>query len=337
MTKRRSLLLLIAVLVAIGLRENISARSSALTYRDYAHQAVGALLQNFYDGSGRWRACVGVCRASNSDWGADSLTYTLFFHWKTTHDASVVPYFRTLEQTAPMYRGPCTGAACKSWSDVPEWDSVAASRDYEVTGDLVALAKAAAAYQYVEGSNVYALGACPAIRYQIPFGGGGGLKTLETDANAIKAGLLLYRYTREPQYLSTAIRQYASVRQYFFDPQVALYSVYVFDNGRTCMQLPHRFFSSVNGLMMEDGFMLAQVTHQTTYLRDAQTTASAVSRYLSDPSGIHEDLQAENDIVEPLVESMYDLGAGDAVARSWIMRNAGAAISARAQNGAYGR
>jgi len=339
MKNRRRIGLLIAILIVAGLRENgISARSSALTYRDYAAQAVQALLQNFYDGRGRWRACVGVCRASNSDWGADSLTYTLFFHWKTTRDASVVPYFKTLEQTAPMYGGPCIGSACKSWSDVPEWDSVAASRDYEITADALALTKAKAAYERVEGSDAYALGACPKIRYQIPFGGGGGLKTLETDANAIKAGLLLYRYTKDSTYLTTAIARYAAVRRYFLDPQVALYTVYVFDNGKTCAQLPHRFFSSINGLMMTNSFTLAQLTGNATYLHDAQATAAAVRWYLSDQDGIHEDLQAENDIVEPLLESMYDLAvAGDAAAASWVMNNAAAAVSARAQNGAYGR
>lgn len=340
MTKRRYVwLLIISILVIVGLHENgRSVRSSPLTYREYANQAVQALLQNFYDGRGRWRACVGICRASNSDWGADALTYTLFFHWKTTHDAAVVPYFKTLEQTAPLYRAPCTGATCKSWSDVPEWDSVAASRDYEVTADPLALTKAKAAYQRVEGSNAYALGACPGIRYQIPFGGGGGLKTLETDANSIKAGILLYRSTKDATYLNTAVRRYAAVRQYFLDPQVALYSVYVFDNGKNCTQLPHRFFSSVNGLMMYNGFMLAQLTRNTTYLRDAQATAAAVSQNLSDARGIHEDLQAENDIVEPLVEAMYDLtGTGDGIANAWIMRNAAAAVSSRAANGPYGR
>ncbi len=339
MAKPRYVWLIIGMLLIAGLREHSrSARSNPQTYRDYAVQAVQALLQNFYDGSGRWRACVGICRASNSDWGADSLTYTLYFHWKTTHDATIVPYFKTLEQTAPLYRSACIGAACKSWSDVPEWDSVAASRDYEITADPIALNKAKAAYERVEGSNAYALGACPGIRYQIPFGGGGGLKTLETDANAIKAGILLYRFTKDSTYLNTAVRRYAAVRQSFLDPQVALYTVYLFDDGKTCTQLPHRFFSSVNGLMMYNGFMLAQLTRNAAYLRDAQATAAAVSRHLSDARGIHEDLQAENDIVEPLVEAMYDLaGNGDGIAKSWIIRNAAAAVSSRAANGAYGR
>ncbi len=339
MTRRRYLAVLIGILMVAGLREgSISAQGSVLTYRDYGTQGVHALVQNFYDGNGHWLACLKICSASNSDWGADSLTYTLFFHWKTTHDAASVPYFKALERTAPMYGAPCRGAPCSSWSDQPEWDSVAASRDYEITADPVALTKAKAAYQHIEGSNAYALGACPLVRYQIPFGGGGGLKTLETDANAIKAGILLYRYTKDPLYLTTAIRRYAAVRRYFLDPRIALYSVYLFDNGTTCKQLPHRFFSSVNGLMIYNGLMLALATHSIAYLHEAQETALAVSQHLSDARGVHENLQAENDIVEPLVESMYDLARfSDVIAKSWILRNAAAAVSARAPNGVYGR
>ncbi|MDQ6826900.1 MAG: hypothetical protein M3Z14_06865 [Candidatus Eremiobacteraeota bacterium] len=315
-----------------------SAKGGALTYHDYAKQAVETLLHTFYDGRGHWRMCVAVCRSNNQDWGADALTYTLFLHWQTTHDAAVVRYFQALEQTAPMYGPPCTSAPCKGWSDVPEWDSVAALRDYEVTADPIALDKAKAAYQRVEGSHAYALGACPGVRYQVPFGGGGGLKTLETDANAIKAGLLLYRFTKESAYLTDAMKRYAAVRQYFLDPQVPLYSVYLYDNGTTCTQLPRRFFASVNGLMTYNGFLLAQLTGKMTYSGDAQATASAISQNLADARGIYEDLQAENDVVEPLVESMYDLAdTGNSFARAWIMTNAAAAVSARKLDGSYGR
>ena len=65
-------------------------------------------------------------------------------------------------------RAPCRRAA--SWSDVPEWDAIAAVREYQVTQDPTALAKARAAFQFVEGSDAYSLGACPEIRYQQPSG-----------------------------------------------------------------------------------------------------------------------------------------------------------------------
>ena len=114
-----------------------------------------------------------------------------------------------------------TGTTCSSWSDVPEWDSIAASREYEVTRDPQALAKAKAAFRFVEDAKPFARGACPQIRYQQAEGGANHLKTLETDGNAIKAALLLYRSTGSRAYLESAVRRYASVRALFRDPRVA--------------------------------------------------------------------------------------------------------------------
>ena len=51
---------------------------------------------------------------------------------------------------------------------MPQWDTIAAVREYQVTRDPKALAKAEAAFAFAEGSNAYALGACPDIRYQQP-------------------------------------------------------------------------------------------------------------------------------------------------------------------------
>jgi len=65
---------------------------------------------------------------------------------------------------------------------VPAWDSIAASREYEILHDPSALAKAEAAFAYVEDGKLFALGACPQIRYQQPNGEANHLKTLETDA-----------------------------------------------------------------------------------------------------------------------------------------------------------
>ena len=117
-----------------------------------------------------------------------------------------------------------------------------------------------------------------------------------------------------------------------------LYSVYVFDDGQRCTQVPHRFFASVNGDMIWSGFQLARITGETRYLNEALATARAVDRYLSDPAGVFADLQAENDIVEPLVEGMFVLAKdGQTFARRWILRNAAAALSARKREGTYGR
>jgi hypothetical protein len=252
-------------------------------------------------------------------------------------DDALLPIFRALEATEPHY-GPCRVPSCGNWSDVPMWDAVAALRTYDVTHDEAAVQNAQAAYASVAESDVYARGACPEIDYQRPHAESGGLKTLETDANATLAAVLLAERTRRTDYLDQARRRYDAIRRWFLDPQLALYTVYVFDDGRTCKPLPHRFFASVNGVMIEAGLELARATHDDRYAREARATAHAI-RALDDDRGIFTDLQAENDVVEPLVLAMLQLArGGDALATSWIVRNAAAAAHARrAGDGAYAR
>jgi hypothetical protein len=303
-------------------------------------QAVTTLLQVYYAGGGLWRACDATdCSTGNIDWGDDSLTYALALRYAATHEPELKAVLAALAGTAPTYGAPCaTPSGCSSWSDVPQWDAIALVDEYEATGDPTALAKAEAAFAFVEESGAYALGACPRIRYQQPGGGGNRLKTLETDANAIKAALLLYRHTRQADYLAAARAHYDAVRAYFLDPTVPLYSVYVFDDGGTCTQLPHRFFASVNGDMIWSGVELYRNTSDRAYLDEALATAKAVDEHLSDARGVFADLQAENDIVEPLVEGMYALALnGQPFGSTWIIRNAAAALAARARNGSFGR
>jgi len=62
---------------------------------------------------------------------------------------------------------------------------------------------------------------------------------------------------------------------------------------------------------------------------------------MNDDRGIFADLQAENDVVAPLIEAMYGLaregGQGGAIAHAWIVRNAGAALANRKADGSFGR
>ena len=79
------------------------------TYRDYADWATQTLLRGFYHDAG-WRTCaLDKCKSVNRDWGADSLTYTLYLRWRTTHDPSLVTFFEGLLSTAPQYPPPCHG------------------------------------------------------------------------------------------------------------------------------------------------------------------------------------------------------------------------------------
>ena len=344
-TVRQSACLVGTTLVLVGSLLTGGARAGnapqPVTFAQAGNQAVATLLHVLYNGKGLWRMCdLAMCRTGNQDWGVDSLTYTVYLRWQATHDRVLVPVMRALLATAPSYSGPCTVRPCASWSDVPEWDAIAAMREYSVTGDdPVALKKAQAAFNSAQGSIDFSLGACPQIRFQQPDGAGHGLKTLETDANAIKAALLLYRALGDDIYLNSAITTYAAVRAHFLDHMWPLYSVYVFDDGTRCSQLAHRFFASVNGDMIWNGLELARDTKKARYLEQAVASAKAVVQKLADPAGIFADLQAENDIVEPLVEAMYDLAAQEhaAFARHWILANAIAALSARAPSGVFGR
>jgi hypothetical protein len=321
-----------------GSAASTATRPTDVTLRELADDATGTLTASFYAGHGRWRACLDPsCGAGNTDWGTDSLTGALYLRRLLAKDDSVLATLRDLEATEPHYE-PCSGRRCRSWSDVPMWDAIAALRTYDATHDALALRNAEAAYAAVAGSDVYARGACPEIDYQRPRAEGGGLKTLETDANLVLAGALLARHAPRKDYLALAIRRYDAVRTWFLDQKVALYTVYVFDDGRRCKPLPHRFFASVNGRMIEAGLELARLTGAERYADEARATAHAV-RALDDDRGIFTDLQAENDVVEPLVTAMAQLARdGDIFARDWIVRNAAAAAHCRrAADGAYGR
>jgi hypothetical protein len=325
--------------LALALTASAPAAQPA-TFADAGSRALDTLLSTYYDGSGGWRLCNRPdCGSGSSDWGADSLTYALALRQQTAGDASIPPVLAALTTTLPAYGAPCGLPDCGSWSDNPLWDSIAASRIYGITHDPAALQKAQSSFAFVEQSNAFALGACPDIRYQQPAGRDNRLKTLETDANGIKAAILLYRETGDASYLTVATTRYAAVRAHFLDPAVPLYSVYVFDDGSSCTQVPHRFFASVNGDMIWNGLELSKLTGRSSYLDDALATSHAVVTDLSDPAGVFADLQAENDIVEPLVEAMYALATenGAAFARAWILRNAAAALSARTADGSFGR
>jgi hypothetical protein len=316
--------------------------ASAPTYAALASDAVATMLRAYYVGGGLWRDCPEArCWVHNSDWGSDALTNTLYLRWKTSADAEVPAALTELARSERRYQPPChAGRRCVLWSDVPMWDSVAASHEHAaLAGDRLALRKAVAAFWAVEGSSVYDRGACPAIRYQRPFGRGDRLKTLETDSNGIKAALLLYGVTRNRTYLAIARKRYAAVRRYFLDPHVALYSVYVFDDGIHCRQAPHRYFASVNGNMIWDGLRLARITGNARYRAQALATARAIVADLSDSNGIFTDLQAENDLEEPLVEAMLELATADRsmFARRWLLDNAAAAYSPPPRDGTYGR
>jgi len=343
--KGKVILVLSATAFMLQTQRAALARS---TYSTYASDAITSLINNNYDGAGGWKYTSTDNNSVHYDWGADSGTYTLWFRYKTHGtDSSLVSWLTEIMNTAKQWEAPCTSpSSCPDWSDVPMWDAVANLREYDVVANpTTALNMAEAAFDYLDdsGSSVFATGACPEIYYQEPGGGTTQLKTLETDSNYIKAAILLYDYTNDSSYLTKAKTKYAAVRSHYLDGGGSnLYSVYVFDNGTTCTQVPGRYYASVNGNMIWAGLKLHDfTTGDTQYLNDAIATGNAVVNKLSDANGVYTNLQAENDIVEPLIEGMWylavDSGAKQAFAKTWLLNNANAAASAQTSSGAYGR
>jgi len=306
------------------------------SYAALAARSTHLLESSYYNGTGLWHMClpVGTCSTKNRDWGADALTNVLYFRWALARDRSVLPYMRSLAQTARLWQ-PGDSAS----SDSVAWDAVAEARLYQATGSKIALAKAEAALAFLDSEPGLGTGACPAVDYQWPYRQRSDLKTIETASNYIKAAVLLYRITGAHHYLSAARQQYAQVRRYFLARSVPLYSAYMFDNGQACQVLPGQFFASVNGNMIWAGSELAAATGDRGYLRQAIATAQAMSSRLSDSAGVFADLQADNDIVVPLVEAMDRLATHDRVrfAARWLLTNASAAGADVNSLGQFGR
>ncbi len=310
------------------------------TFSEAGLKAGRDLVTAFYDGHGKWRSCDrDACAISNSDWGADSATDTLYLQWATTHDARIAGLMSQLVATSPRYGAPCQNGPCPNWSDTPAWDAVVDMREYEVLHDQQALAKAQAALTYVQQSTAFFRGACSDIPYQHPPQDGKQTKTLETTANAVKGDLLVYEATHDASYLRAARDGYDAARRHYLDPQLPLYTVHVVDDGVMCSQVPHRFFASVNGDMMWNGIELWRITGESHYINEALATAHAVDQDLGDNRGVFANLQGENDVEEPLVEAMLDLAQREhlSFAHEWLLRNASAALSARARDGSFSR
>jgi hypothetical protein len=329
------------LLAAVFLIAPLTASGASADFAQAGEQAAHTLLTVLYDGRGAWRECNdATCRSSASDWGADAQTYALSLRWATTGDPAIPPVLAALAERAPRYSGACAiTSRCAAWSDTPSWDAVALAREYEATGQPSTLQAAEAAIGYVVRSTAFGGGACPSIVYQMPHTGTSNVKSLETEANLIKAALLVYRATGDTAYLRLAQERYDAARAAYLDPQVPLYTVHVIDDGTRCTPVPHRFFASVNGDMIWNGLALADAVGATRYVREARATARAVDDRLGDGRGVFVDAGGENDVVEPLVEAMLELAlrADGGFARAWIVRNASAALSARADDGTFAR
>ncbi len=329
-----------ALLSGVLLLGTFASADPTPTFQEAGFHAVQDLIAGYYTGDGKWRTCDrSDCAASNSDWGVDAATYTLYLRWQQTHDSRIAGLMSQLAATSPRYGAPCQNGPCANWSDTPAWDAVAEMREYDVLHDAQSLANAQAALAYVQQSSALLRGACAEIPYQHPPQDRKHVKTLETTANAVKADLLVYEATRNDAYLRAARTGYDAARRYYLDPELPLYTVHVSDDGQACAQVPRRFFASVNGDMIWNGLELWRLTGDAQFADEAIATGRAVDTNLSDDRGVFANVQGENDVAEPLVEAMLDLAQREhlAFARQWLLRNASAALSARSADGSFSR
>ncbi len=89
-------------LVLCGCTAGAAPGAAGPGYAALAHRALVTLEHDYYNGAGEWHMCVPVrCYTTNEDWGADSLTYTLYLHWLLTGDRRVRPIMNALTATAP--------------------------------------------------------------------------------------------------------------------------------------------------------------------------------------------------------------------------------------------
>lgn len=334
-----AIFLVAATLVFLSPR---ATSADALTFARAGDDAVATLLDVYYAGQGHWRLCDNsACPRSNGDWGADSATNILYLRWSLTRDPKIRSVVAEVAAAGPQYPPPCPKQPCPWWSDTPSWDALTLTREFEILGGDApqTLDRARTAFDYAAKSTAFIGGKCPEIPYQLPRPSRNDTKTLESGSNLTKAALLLFEATENRIYLDSAIRRYAADRQYFLDPQIPLYTVNLHDNGRECVQEPRDFFASVNGNMIWSGLRLWRITGEKHYFDEAVATARAVDTMLSDSRGIFADLGGPNDVAEPLVEAMYVLATDVKLsfAREWILRNAAAALSARAANGTFSR
>ena len=106
------------------------------TFRQTSDDALQAMETVFYQ-DGNWELCVptqcGILKYDDFDWGADSLTAALYLRWSIDGDSDIPPMMTRLDANGATY-GTCTASSCPTWSDVPLWDSIAASHEHLVLG-----------------------------------------------------------------------------------------------------------------------------------------------------------------------------------------------------------
>ncbi len=256
--------------------------TSGATFAALGRQAVRTLERDYSTGAGTWNTCLPkICGTGNIDWGDDSLTYSLYFHWWLTHDRGVIPIMNALAGTAYSYT---PGTA--SWSDVPMWDTIADIRGYQVASPATRArwprprppSVSSPSTTRPNSPSAPARASSTSSRAAEPAQDAGDRLQLHQGRAAVPGHPL----SALPAGGHSGIQRDPGLLP---GPRVPLYTVYVFDSGKACHQVPARYFGSVNGNMIWAGFWLARATGHGLYRQQALATAHAVQRHLADISG----------------------------------------------------
>jgi len=206
----------------------------------------------------------------------------------------------TIASVAPLpsFAGtvaPPLGAGGPSYYDDNEWVGIELARIYELDHEAFALQQAQRIMAFVmagwqtTGPNGRPL-PCPG---GVPFSNASTntSRNTVTDGPAAELGVVLYRITHEPQYLSFARMAYGWVRQCLLAPN-GLYADHIQNNG----EIEPLQWSYNQGTMMGAGALLYQATGEGAYLYQARQTAKLALSYYT-----LEKLELEN----PFFASVY--------------------------------
>ncbi len=175
---------------------------------------------------------------------------------------------------------PPIGPGGASYYDDNEWVGIELARMYELNHDATALTGAEQIMQFVmagwqttgpEGQPL----PCPG---GVPFSNAKSntQRNTITDGPAAELGVQLYRITHEARYLQFAEMAYGWVRECLLEPS-GMYADHIERDG----VINHSLWSYTQGVMIGAGTLLWQVTHESSYLTEARTTAKAALAYFT--------------------------------------------------------
>ncbi len=175
---------------------------------------------------------------------------------------------------------PPIGPGGASYYDDNEWVGIELARMYELNHDATALSGAEQIMQFVmagwqttgpEGQTL----PCPG---GVPFSNAKNntQRNTITDGPAAELGVQLYRITHEARYLQFAEMAYGWVRECLLEPS-GMYADHIELGG----EVNHALWSYTQGVMIGAGTLLYQVTHESSYLAQARTTAKAARAFFN--------------------------------------------------------